>query len=1126
VSVSSGLAWREPLHAQLVLGRLSTPALGALMSSGDVPMSKNGRNGDGDGGDDGEYYGMDDDHAQGPLPGPLAPGGTGHRGRGSSGNLGAAAGTAAPPPPPPDFSLFEKVRAGLDTNATVGWDLSWQSFDAAIRGFRSPEAQLFLRQSYLQVTTIMLDQHPFRIGAHERGCVEKLLERSVALATLCLRDGRLEHVEALTHVFSKKKTLYKGGKQNWQNMPGLPEIRMQRIAQFADKSGFDYLAALLEHEATRAEEAATASAAAAAAKRLTLQAPLASTGRKAERDVGAGTAAAAAAGLAEPAAATGEAAAPPLARWLGAEPLQILLVACADSTHPDQPALALQLCRAVMRHMAALSEDELKKENCDNTACLVRDVRRIMHTLGSAEGEEMYRFWLALTLRYMRASSLPLRLFGWDQVQELINWAGHARLPPEAYRAMCAGTPEVNGVYRTLPEAGAPRDVPPKYTRRTTRPAAPAVPAAPPPAPLAASAAGLELEPSESPESEPLLLTLFRCKMRTQSNWWFLSEADEALPGTDKDIDYYQHKSRQDEEQEPPSFGWITAQNGNFHPGRDPPPVLTPLGWYGGDAFGSPLEAALLEWALRHRVVEELFGDSIHREVVARSAPLLKFLSRTDVHVRVPPFPEPPPPPSPSTATAEAEEDGGDYDDTFGEGAAPAVTAASAAAAAAAGHGVEASAIGAGWRGLRPEWMQFPGGLESAVEETTLRLPQARGAAMAALEAAGDARCAHDLIPRGALMPADLDIIWAACVGKAESELQGEVYALLAAMAPVMRGDLLVYLLDKLRACCALGPLGPQPPTPSTASAAAAITAAGGCNGRGGGPFGATALLAGAAGAGAGGASSVGATGVTDNDRQGVSEAIEFAVKLSEASGPEFLADASPLVWEALLTFLWRLLLTPETKAHKSGDAVAAFFRRLLEAAAARSPPPGDALQRCFLEECLHCISTLGLREPDGGGGGNGGSGGGFGGGSGSFGGGGGVAQELSEADEAAVQRALSYTLFLLEIFPAGVLHDVVWQKVPLCRLEDVGQQGSGEGNGENLLRLLIQELRAFKVRFRLRVGRNVTEAAAPAVLEAGLLQRLDVIKKVASAAADRGLLPLEGAGRSTVEPAIGPLNA
>lgn len=56
-----------------------------------------------------------------------------------------------------------------------------------------------------------------------------------------------------------------------------------------------------------------------------------------------------------------------------------------------------------------------------------------------------------------------------------------------------------------------------------------------------------------------VVLTLFRCQMRSRAKWWFLSEADKDQPGTDKDIDYYQHRSTAAEDQEPNATGWQTC---------------------------------------------------------------------------------------------------------------------------------------------------------------------------------------------------------------------------------------------------------------------------------------------------------------------------------------------------------------------------------------------------------------------------------------------------------------------------------------------------------------------------------------------------------------------------------------
>ena len=122
-------------------------------------------------------------------------------------------------------------------------------------------------------------------------------------------------------------------------------------------------------------------------------------------------------------------------------------------------------------------------------------------------------------------------------------------------------------------------------------------------------------------------LTLFRCQMRSKSKWWFLSEADEANPGTDKDVDYYQHRSTAAEEREPQPTGWVSC-NGQQAKGKDPPPTLERL-----DPLCAPgmeeasLEHQLARWVLDNRIVAEVFGPAIHREVVSRAANLLRFLA-------------------------------------------------------------------------------------------------------------------------------------------------------------------------------------------------------------------------------------------------------------------------------------------------------------------------------------------------------------------------------------------------------------------------------------------------------------------------------------------------------------------
>lgn len=59
-------------------------------------------------------------------------------------------------------------------------------------------------------------------------------------------------------------------------------------------------------------------------------------------------------------------------------------------------------------------------------SALINLIRRIME---AEDHEGFFQFWLSLTLTYIRSSSLPLRLFAWDQMVELIEVARKARPP-------------------------------------------------------------------------------------------------------------------------------------------------------------------------------------------------------------------------------------------------------------------------------------------------------------------------------------------------------------------------------------------------------------------------------------------------------------------------------------------------------------------------------------------------------------------------------------------------------------------------------------------------------------------------------------------------------------------------
>ena len=279
-----------------------------------------------------------------------------------------------------------------------------------------------------------------------------------------------------------------------------------------------------------------------------------------------------------------------------------------------------------------------------------------------------------LLLRYLTSSSLPLRLLGWEELESVLRHADRMRPPPRDYVASGAGCPYVNGVFEFGAEidvdgwavvaggggssyAGSSGEL--KYLRR--------VPASELPKKTSKSstddggagggggggAAGaddnmadgaegpaqpqppLDGEASAPEEGEGKVITLFRCTMRSSQKWWFLSEADADQPGTDKDIDYYQHKSKTPEEMNlPPSEGWVTCgSRSDDGPGRDPPPHLRPRGlMVSPGQEGMALTAQISTWAVKNNVVELVLGGmdggGTHREVVSRSISLIEFMAK------------------------------------------------------------------------------------------------------------------------------------------------------------------------------------------------------------------------------------------------------------------------------------------------------------------------------------------------------------------------------------------------------------------------------------------------------------------------------------------------------------------
>lgn len=242
------------------------------------------------------------------------------------------------------------------------------------------------------------------------------------------------------------------------------------------------------------------------------------------------------------------------------------------SAHLTKP-LVISFLSLSFDHILRTPEEVLKREQTDLLSSLVRGLAqtyvevvgdnggRVRGThadesfpgMGSQEdGTCMHflEFWYLLILRALSSSSLLLRLWGVGELGELVGEVRRLRPPARSYKVLGSGTSVINGVYNVVAEkvvAYGQGDHTLQYTK------------------------------GEGDEDDPVI-TLFRCTMRnSKSKWWFLSQADKEKPGTDKDIDYYLHRTPADEDREPPASGWQNNHTGMRVLGKHPPLQHSPL---------------------------------------------------------------------------------------------------------------------------------------------------------------------------------------------------------------------------------------------------------------------------------------------------------------------------------------------------------------------------------------------------------------------------------------------------------------------------------------------------------------------------------------------------------------------
>jgi len=268
-----------------------------------------------------------------------------------------------------------------------------------------------------------------------------------------------------------------------------------------------------------------------------------------------------------------------------------------------------KIAQVVMKHILWLDDAALEKMDLCNTISVLRQFFYAIYggrpqssfsPQSNPKGlSDFFDFWRSLAFKLVTSQSLPVKLFGWNQITALIAKSEKMCPPPMAYVVSGAGTDFINGKYDVDPETmmesvyfDPDREL--QYRRQI---------------------------PADDADSEGAgkTITLFQCTVSSQHTSWFLSEA-----GTDSDIDYYQHNSLMNVNGLPSISGWIACGRG-----AGPAPTLKPVGLLvpAGEEHNT-LEHQLAKWAIENRLVELALGGSTHSEIVEKSLELFRFLAR------------------------------------------------------------------------------------------------------------------------------------------------------------------------------------------------------------------------------------------------------------------------------------------------------------------------------------------------------------------------------------------------------------------------------------------------------------------------------------------------------------------
>ncbi|RHY37999.1 hypothetical protein DYB34_007273 [Aphanomyces astaci] len=482
-----------------------------------------------------------------------------------------------PPLNPQQSGLLRIVYEDLRKQATVGWHNAVNAFEIAHAHLHEAEVQEFLQLCFAQIVNIMLDQMTSKMAVTEKNCVIRTLTKGTVLCLAQLQNPhtspprRLAYFSHMALILNKQKHFYKEFRgsnhhmmgQYWNKSPaGCPEVRLQCLALFHEHHGFSMLTRTLDQHVADADKAVA------------------------------------------------------FIQTVSMDDLKLLLQGLYDLRVQVDSTLIRRLLQSLLQLVLVLPSAELKKEPTDSIGHMLHLIQRLLD-----QDKNLQDALLLVIGRFIESTSLPQRLFGFEQLGSVVQVARRSMPLPLSYRVAGAGSELVNGVYQLVPpttsSAGTYIKQPTSSSSATISKSRHAPPSTPP--------------PPGGPHHHPM--TLFCCTMKNGSKMWFLSEADQAQPGTDQDIDYYHHQSVGDDVV-PPLSHWVPTGQGVA-----PSPLLIPHRPRPTAVVDSTrLDQRVLSFVWTHKLLDEIFGDRIHREIVVRSASLLRFLAEagqlSDEHVQ------------------------------------------------------------------------------------------------------------------------------------------------------------------------------------------------------------------------------------------------------------------------------------------------------------------------------------------------------------------------------------------------------------------------------------------------------------------------------------------------------------